>query len=351
MNVLKAGVHKMLRILKGSFYQLLFGSLAATLLFYTSQVNAETLDETYQKALKEGGTLNLYGTLTPTTAVAVLPIFEKRFAGIKVQNTGASADKIVARAISEARGGRTIGDAFHMNLENVMQVREQGMVLEKVPPEADLYSNNLKGSYWVGTRINTIVAAWNTNLLKKQEESKQFEDFADPKWKGKLLAEPRDAELLIAFANHKYNNLDKAVALLKKIAANDVEFHPGHPELVEFLVAGQGSVCITCYTHHLLPRMKKGAPIAYMFSEGIGTVSATAVFKNAPHPNSAWLFYRWALTDEGQKAFGIEGRMPANPKIEPVEKTGLDKVYTLGEKDSRDFSKYEKIWKGIFKLR
>ena len=90
MNVLKAGVHKMLRILKGSFYQLLFGSLAATLLFCNSQVNAETLDETYQKALKEGGTLNLYGTLTPTTAVAVLPIFEKRFAGIK--------SKIPARA-------------------------------------------------------------------------------------------------------------------------------------------------------------------------------------------------------------------------------------------------------------
>ena len=223
--------------------------------------------------MKEGGTLNLYSTLTPTTAGAVLPIFEKRFPGIKVNNTGASGDKIVARAISEARGGRTIGDAFHMNLENVMQVREQGMVLEKIPPEADAYSNNLKGAYWVGTRINTIVAAWNTNLLKKPDEPKQFEDFADPKWKGKLIAEPRDAELLVAFANHKYNNLDKAVALFKQIAANEVEFHPGHPELVELLIAGQGSVCITCYTHHLLPRMKKGAPLAYMFSEGIGTVS------------------------------------------------------------------------------
>src|SRR5215470_10466957 len=124
-----------------SFSRLLSGALVVALLSCISSVNAETMDETYQKALKEGGTLNLYGTLTPTTAVAVLPIFEKRFPGIKVENNGASGDKIVARAISEARGGRTIGDAFHMNLENVMQVREQGMVLEKVPPEADLYSN------------------------------------------------------------------------------------------------------------------------------------------------------------------------------------------------------------------
>ena len=342
----------MLRMLNGYFHRFLYAILAATLLFlFTSQSYCQTLDEAYQKALKEGGTLNLYSTLTPTTEGAVLPIFEKRFPGIKVNNTSANGDKIVARAISEARGGRTIGDAFHLNLENVMQVREQGLVLEKIPPEADAYSNNLKGAYWVGTRINTIVAAWNTNLLKKPDEPKQFEDFADPKWKGKLIAEPRDAELLVAFANHKYNNLDKAIALFKQIAANEVDFHTGHPELVELLIAGQGSVCITCYTHHLLPRMKKGAPLAYMFSEAIGTVTATAVFKNAPHPNTAWLFYRWVLTDEGQKAFAIEGRMPANPKIEAVEKTGIEKVYALGEKDSRDFSKYGKIWKGIFKLR
>jgi len=97
--------------------------------------------------------------------------------------------------------------------------------------------------------------------------------------------------------------------------------------------------------------MKKGAPLAYMPSEGIGTISATAVFRNAPHPNSAWLFYRWVLTDEGQKAFAIEGRMPANPKIEPTEKTGLETVYTLGERDSGDFPRYEKLWKEIFKLR
>ena len=87
-------------------------------------VFAQPIDETYKQALKEGGALNVYGTLTPDTAVKVLPVFEKRFPGIKTVNTGASSDKIVARAISEARGGRTIGDVFHMNLENVIQVHE-----------------------------------------------------------------------------------------------------------------------------------------------------------------------------------------------------------------------------------
>jgi len=312
---------------------------------------AQGIDETYKLALKEGGALNVYGTLTPDTAVKVLPVFEKRFPGIKTNNTGASSDKIVARAISEARGGRTIGDVFHMNLENIIQVHDQGLVLEKLPPEADAYASHLKGTYWLATRFNTLVAAWNTQLVAKADEPKSFEDFAEPKWKGKLLAEPRDAEMLIALAEQRYKNADKAIALFKRIAANGVEFHSGHPQLVELMMAGQGAVCITCYTHHLLPRIQKGAPINYLRSIGVGLISATAVFKNAPHPNSAWLFHRWAASDEGQKAFGIEGRVPANPKVEPAEPVELTAVYGLGEKEYREFSKYEKIWKQIFNLR
>jgi len=43
--------------------------------------------------------------------------------------------------------------------------------------------------------------------------------------------------------------------------------------------------------------------------------------------------------------------VPANPKVEPVEAIGLETVYGLGEKEYREFGKYEKIWKQIFSLR
>src|SRR4029450_1547044 len=267
----------------------------AAIFFCVHSGHAQSIDETYKQALKEGSTLNVYGTLTPDTAVKVLPVFEKRFPGIKTVNTGASSDKIVARAISEARGGRTIGDVFHMNLENVMQVHEQGLVLEKLPPEADVFASHLKGTYWIATRFNTLVAAWNTQLISKADEPKNYEEFAEPRWKGKLLAEPRDAEFMIAFAEQRYKNADKAIDLFKRIAANGVEFHSGHPQLVELLMAGQGSVCITCYTHHLLPRMQKGAPLNYLRSLGVGLITATAVFKTPPHQNGASLFHGcWA---------------------------------------------------------
>ena len=312
---------------------------------------AQSLDELYKMALKEGGKVTYYGTLAPNQASKILPVFEKRFPGIKVEQIDATADKLAARAIAEARGGKTFGDVLSMSMENVMHVFEQGLLLEKLPPEADAYPAELKGSYWVAAEFDFIVAAWNTKLVNKQDEPKQFEDFADPKWKGRLMADPRDADLLIGLANHKYKNEEMAIALLKRIAANNLEFHRGHSQLAELLVAGQGAVCLTCYSHHFPARIKQGAPVDYMLSEGVGAISATAVFKGAPHPNTAWLFHRWASSEEGQRIFAAGGRTPAHPKVEPVDKTRPQKIYAINDKDYKEFSRYEKIWKEIFKIR
>ena len=312
---------------------------------------AQGLDELYKQALKEGGTVNFYGTLAQINAVKILPVFEKRFPGIKVNHIDATANALATRAITEARGGRTLADVFQGALENLLQVQEQGLLLEKLPPEASEYPDGLKGSSWVATDIIFLIAAWNTNLVKQEDAPKSFEDFADPKWKGKLIAEPRDVEVFIGLARRKYKSDEKAVALLKKIAANGVEFHKGHSELAEFLVSGQGAACFTCYSHHFPPRIKKGAPVGYLLAEGIGTISATGIFKNAPHPNTALLFARWAMSQEGQKAYSEGGRTPTHPEVEPSEKTRPEAIYAIGAQEIKEWPKYEKIWKEIFKLR
>ena len=97
--------------------------------------------------------------------------------------------------------------------------------------------------------------------------------------------------------------------------------------------------------------IKKGAPVGYLLAEGIGTISGTAVFKNAPHPNSALLFARWAMSQEGQKAYSQGGRTPTHPKVEPLEKIRPQAIYAIGAEEIKEWPKYEKIWKEIFKLR
>ena len=315
-----------------------------------ASAQTETIEELYKKALKEEGVLNCYCSLAQINAEIIYPLFEKRFPGIKINHVDATSDKLAARAITEARGGRVIADVVEFGLEDINKIHAQGLILEKVPPEAAEYPANLRGTYWAANNLIFFIGAWNTDKVKKEEEPKFLDDFADPRWKGRLIAEPRDYEFLIGLM-HKHKSLEKASAILAKIAANNVEFHKGHSQLAELLVAGQAAACFTCYSHHYPGRMRKGAPVNYMLSEGAAGIIAVAVLKGAPHPNTAWLFNRWAASEEGQRVYAKGGRTPAHPKVEPTEKIRPAAIYPVGVEDLKQFSKYEKIWKEIFRLR
>ena len=334
------------KALQTSAFALLFVLFACSL-----WAQSESMDELYRKALKEGGALNFYGTLAQINAEKILPVFEKHFPGIKINHVDATSDKLVTRAIAEARGGKTIGDVLQVNLSDAIQAHEQKLLLEPAIPEAKEYPQGMKGSFWLSSDLDIYIAGWNTNLVKKQEEPKEFDDFAHPRWKNRLIAEPRDVELLIGLAKYKFKSDEKAIALMKKIAANNPEFHKGHSQLVELLIAGQAAACFTCYSHHFPRRIQKGAPLNYMLTEGVASIGATAVFKNAPHPNTALLFARWITSQEGQKIMAAGGRTTAHPKVEPAEKIRPAKIYPISAADIKEYPKYEKIWKEIFNLR
>lgn len=226
------------------------------------------------------------------------------------------------------------------------------MLLDIALPEGASYPAVLKGSYWVATDTEFFIAAWNSSRLKKEDEPKTFEDFADPKWAKRLIAEPRDFQLLLGLAKYKYGSDEKAIDLFKKIAANKPEFFKGHSQLAELLAAGQADVCMTCYAHHIPPMAKKGAPLQIMLNEGVGRIGGTVTLvRGAPHPNAGLLWARWLISEEGQRAFAHAGETPAHPKVEPMEKIIPAKTYMLTADDTKEFPKYQKIWNEIFQLR
>jgi len=313
---------------------------------------AESLDQVYEKAKKEGGKVTVYAPYSNRSIEVILPGFMKRFPGVTVNHVDGTPNQLLARIIAEARGGRVLADVFGGSLPYMAQITEQKLVVPLTLPEATAYPAQMKSDFWVATDTQYYVLGWNTNLVKKGEEPNNFEDLANAKWKNNLMAENRDYQMLIAFAKRKYNSDDKAVDLFKKIAANQVEFHRGHSDLVEFLVAGQQAVCFTCYAHHFPPRVKKGAPIQSLLSEGVGEIGgAVSILKDAPHPIGALLWTRWALSEEGQQVWAQAGETPAHPRVEPLEKVRPRTTYMLNIDDLKEFPKYEKIWKEIFQIR
>ena len=294
----------------------------------------------------------LYAPLSARAMEVILPAFMKRFPGVTIDHIDATSDKLIARVVAELRGGRVLADVISGALSYLPQMIEQKFLAPLNIPEAAAYPAQMKGEVWVATDTQFYVAGWNTTLVKKGDEPKSFEDLANAKWKDNLMGEPRDFQMLVGLAKRKYNSNEKTIALFKKIAANQVEFHRGHSQLAELLVAGQRAVCFTCYSHHFPPRIKKGAPIQSVLSEGVGEVGGSvAVLKGAPHPNAALLWARWAVSEEGQRVYAQAGETPAHPRVEPLEKIRPAKAYMLTVDDVKEFPKYEKLWKEIFQIR
>jgi iron(III) transport system substrate-binding protein len=314
--------------------------------------SGESIDQVYEKAKKEGGKVTVYAPFSNRSMEVILPGFMKRFPGVTVNHVDGTPNQLLARIFAEGRGGRVLADVFGGSLPYIAQASEQKILVPLTVPEAAAYPQQMKSDVWVATDTQYYIIGWNTTLVKKGEEPKSFEDLINPKWKSNLMAESRDHQLLIAFAKRKYNNDEKAIDLFKKIAANQVEFHRGHSDLIEFLVAGQQAVCFTCYAHHFPPRVKKGAPIQALYTEGVGEIGgAVSILKDAPHPAAALLWTRWALSEEGQRTWAQAGETPANPHVEPLEKVRPTTTYMLTIDDLKEFPKYEKIWKEIFQIR
>jgi iron(III) transport system substrate-binding protein len=312
----------------------------------------DSLEELHDKAKKEGGKLNLYASLSGNSIDVILPTFQKRFPGVTVDHTDATGDKLIARIVAEGRGGRVIADAFGGGLSYIAQMAEQKLLEPLTIPEAAAYPSQFKSEVWIATDTQYFIIGWNTNLVKKGEEPKGFEDLVNPKWKGALMGESRDFQLLLGLAKSKYKNDDKAIDLIKRIALNQAEFHRGHSQLIEFLVAGQRAICFTCYAHQFPPRIKKGAPIQPLLTEGVGEIGGSVgILKGAPHPNTALLWARWVASEEGQRTFAQAGETPAHPKVEPLEKVRPAAAYMLSQDDVKEFPKYERTWKEIFQIR
>jgi hypothetical protein len=78
---------------------------------FVSSSQAQSLDDLYKKAVKEG-VVSFYGTLAQVNAEKILPVFEKRFPGLKVNQLDITSDQLVMRAVTEAWGERPWAISF-----------------------------------------------------------------------------------------------------------------------------------------------------------------------------------------------------------------------------------------------
>ena len=147
-----------------------------------------------EAATKEG-TLTLYTAFRPQDLPLIISPFEAKY-GIKVKAWRSGSNNVTQRVVREAAGKRPEVDVIMMPAsemeavyrEKLLQPITSPLTKDLIPLASPVHKN------WATVFMNVTVHSYNTQLIKKEDLPKTYNDLLDPKWKGKLGVESKAEE-------------------------------------------------------------------------------------------------------------------------------------------------------------
>jgi iron(III) transport system substrate-binding protein len=299
-----------------------------------------------QGAKKEGEVM-LYTSLVPEDLTQLAAAFEGKY-GVKLKTWRANSEKVLQRAVTEARAGRHEADIVETNGPQLEALyREKGLQPLSSPHVKDLMRQAVQGhGHWVGTRINMFVQSYNTNLVKREELPKTYQDLAHPRWKGRLGIEAEDEDWFAMII--KALGEESGLRTFREIQrVNGFSVRKGHTLLAGLVASGEIPFALTTYSHGAEKMKQKGAPVEWFaIAPAIGRANGIGVVSKPPHPHAAALFVDFLLSPEGQQILQKGGYVPANLRVaDPAQKLPLQFVDPAVVLDEHD--KWKKLWQEI----
>ena len=296
---------------------------------------------------KKEGVVNIYTSLNTKDSVPITEAFEKKY-GIKPLLWRASSEKVLQRAVTEARAGRFLCDVLETNGPEMEALYREKLLAEFFSPHfKDLPPAAFpKHRHYVATRFNFFTLGYNTNLIKPAEVPNSYQDLLHPRFVGKLGLESGDTDWFAALV--KSMGEEKGLAFFRKLAESRPQMRTGHTLLAELVAAGEIPITPTLYNHNIERLTVKGAPVRWKaLVPTFGRPNAIGVAPRAANPHAALLFTDFMLSLEGQTMLKERNRVPSSLAVEtqlnkfPFEM--IDPVITLDEAD-----KWEKLWSDLF---
>jgi iron(III) transport system substrate-binding protein len=296
---------------------------------------------------KREGALVLYSTMTLEDAAPLLAAFEKKHA-IKVSMWRAVNQKLVQRALAEARAGRHGVDVFEGSGPGLEILHREGL-LEKFwsPAFADIPQQAFpRHGYYAPDNLLFTVMGYNTRLVQPEEVPRSYEDLLQPRWSGRFGIEASNVAWFAAVA--KAMGEEKGLAYFQKLAAMRPQVRSGHTLMTELVAAGEIPLVLTLYNQAVDKMKEKGAPIDWRpLSPAFGRADGIAVAKHAPHPHAALLFADFVLSPEGQRIIKERARVPVNREVDSSFDQQVFRIIDLaGLLD--EWETWENRWHSLF---
>jgi iron(III) transport system substrate-binding protein len=280
----------------------------------TATTNAATLED----SAKAEGEFVLYSSLNNEQIVTLVDAFKKRYPFIKPSFYRATSERVLQRAITEAKAGRYAVDVLTSAGFQVQLMKEAGLTQRFIPNDAPAYDEGFKDpdGHWINVHSLLNTMGYNTQWVRPAEAPKKYQDLLSPKWKGRLGVNLQDPEWYVNLQRRM--GKEKARGFLTALAGQNPAVRDGHNISAQLLAAGEFHVVTNTYAH-ILARIKgQGGPVQYVFDEPVITyIHPAALARAAPHPNGGKLFMNFLLSTDGQKMLRDQGRIPGHRDVDP----------------------------------
>ena len=243
--------------------------------------------------------------------------FKKRY-GIEVETFTARGSSAVRRMADEFKAGVRHFDLHvggsssivsGMLDEGILDPIEPWLMLPEVKDPKQwwgghLWVDNAKRFVYTFQAYLSEIIWYNTDLIKPNE-IRSYDDFLNPKWKGRIgYLDPRTPGA--GDSTWSFIWRVKGEEYLKKLVAQDLFLGRDQRVLAESLARGRVAVMIGLSYYSYLPFIKAGLPIKTLprlkeGNYGTGGSGNLAVIKAPAHPNSTKVFVNWLLGREGQE--------------------------------------------------
>lgn len=296
---------------------------------------------------KKEGQVSVYTSLNTRDSGPLTAAFQKEY-GIEVQLWRSSSEKVLQRAVTEARAGRHLCDVLETNGPEMEALyREQLLARFSSPLFAELSPAAFpEHRHYVADRFNFFVIGYNTKLVKPDEVPNSYHDLVSPRFAGKVGLEAGDSDWFAAIV--KAMGEKEGLDFFRRLAESRPQIRSGHTLLAELVSSGEIEIAAALYNHAVEKMALRGAPIKWKaIAPTFGRPNAIGVVQQAPHPHAALLFTDFVLSRKGQTILRDHSRVPSNLSVEttlnrfPFQM--IDPVITLDEAD-----KWGDLWSALF---
>lgn len=299
---------------------------------------------------KKEGQVVWYATLNINDSNALLNRFNQKYPFIKTELLRAGSEQLLNRILTEDSAGRSAMDL--VNLTTINALKRRNLLQPYRSAELTAYPQQFKDAenYWATLYNIYYVIGYNPRMIPHHDAPKNWDDFLDPKWKGKIGMDQEEYEWYAATI--QYWGGQKAQRFHRAFAKQGIHWNRGHTMISQLMAAGEFPLGIV-YAHRVESMKKSGAPIEWVKTADpiFVTLSPVAVAAKARNPNAAKLLMDFILSREAQLLLRNANRLSGRSDVEPLVPEMHPSKLKLGPIDpsvGEELNKYSKEFRQIY---